>query len=153
MWKHKTPRPLHQVILPPSLLSSDQAFPVGLYPEDDGSAGPASSPATLGCSLPSGTTTTPTTKKHRCLRKSGKGAGEEGSEERAGGRSPKEHWWGLNNLIWAPFHIFILKSPRLSEERRASSWDMICQSKCLQILFPNSAVILDVFVLLLNGKN
>ena len=81
-------------------------------------------------------------KKHRCLRKSDKVVRKEGREdsreERTGDRSPEKHRWGLNNLIWAPFHVFILKSPRFREESCASSWDVICQANIFKFLDPDS---------------
>lgn len=157
--KNRTPRLLHEVILPPSFLSPDwaqqpsqqQVFVlkyVALLEKPTYS--------TVGCSQPWGAASLAYTKKadkHRCIRKSDKGARQESREKEPGKRKPQKAsqcWWGLGNLIRTPFHVFIL-FPHFNKESWASSWDGICQAKIFQFFLQTHQVaLLKISVFLRN---
>lgn len=117
MGKHKTPRPSISHSAPKaSCVVSDQALPVGLYPEDDGSCWARLSPATFGLFSAFRNYYKYLQQKHRCPRKSGKGAGgrQRGKSRR---QSPEEHQ-GLNKPhLGSISYLYSQISPRLQRGR------------------------------------
>ena len=155
MWENKTPRLLHQVSLPPSLLSPDQAQQPSQWAfvlKKMALLGPPTHPATAGCSQPSGAASLAHNNQRRCLRKSDQGAREEGREERAGDRKPREALVGPGQSHLGSIScLYSLASLQWGELCFQLRCDL--PSKYLQILFPNSpgCLVENQFVLFSNN--